>query len=105
MKTGLWYERNLQQIFENKVYFKTEDYQNNVGRSERTNAVIEPRLSLQWYVDMKSLADPALSSVMNDEIEFFPKTQKYLSSLDGEYQRLVHLQTVVVGPQDTSLLL
>ena len=55
---------------------KTEDYQNNVGRSERTNAVIEPRLSLQWYVDMKSLADPALSSVMNDEIEFFPKTQK-----------------------------
>lgn len=55
---------------------KTEDYQNNVGRSERTNCVIEPRLSLQWYVDMKSLAAPALESVMEDVIEFFPKNQK-----------------------------
>jgi len=55
---------------------KVEDYQNNVGRSERTNSVIEPRLSLQWYVDMKSIAAPALEAVMNDEVEFFPKNQK-----------------------------
>jgi valyl-tRNA synthetase len=55
---------------------KIEDYQNNVGRSERTNAVIEPRLSLQWYVDMKALAGPALVAVMNDDVEFFPKNQK-----------------------------
>lgn len=55
---------------------KVEDYQNNVGRSERTNAVVEPRLSLQWYVDMKSLAEPALEAVMKDEVEFFPKNQK-----------------------------
>ncbi len=55
---------------------KIEDYQNNVGRSERTNSVVEPRLSLQWYVDMKSLADPALEAVMKDEVEFFPKNQK-----------------------------
>lgn len=55
---------------------KVEDYQNNVGRSERTNAVVEPRLSLQWYVDMKSLAEPALEAVMTDEVEFFPKNQK-----------------------------
>ncbi len=54
----------------------TEDYQNNVGRSERTNAVVEPRLSLQWYVDMKSIAAPALEAVMSDEVEFFPKNQK-----------------------------
>jgi valyl-tRNA synthetase len=53
-----------------------EDYQNNVGRSERTNCVVEPRLSLQWYVDMKSLAGPALDAVMSDEVEFFPKNQK-----------------------------
>lgn len=55
---------------------KVEDYQNNVGRSERTNSVVEPRLSLQWYVDMKALAEPALEAVMKDEVEFFPKNQK-----------------------------
>lgn len=55
---------------------KIEDYQNSVGRSERTNCVIEPRLSMQWYVDMKSLAGPALDAVMKDEVEFFPKNQK-----------------------------
>ncbi len=55
---------------------KVEDYLHSVGRSERTQAVVEPRLSLQWYVDMKSLAEPALKAVMTDEIEFFPKQQK-----------------------------
>lgn len=55
---------------------KVEDYTHSVGRSERTNAVVEPRLSLQWYVNMKSLAEPALNSVMEDDIEFFPKRQK-----------------------------
>ena len=55
---------------------KIEDYHHSVGRSERTNAVIEPRLSLQWYVDMKSIAKPALEAVMTDDIEFFPKQQK-----------------------------
>jgi valyl-tRNA synthetase len=55
---------------------KIEDYQNNVGRSERTNAVVEPRLSLQWYVDMKSIAAPALNAVETDDIAFFPKNQK-----------------------------
>ncbi len=53
-----------------------EEYKNNVGRSERTNCIIEPRLSLQWYVDMKSLAQPALEAVMTDDVEFFPKNQK-----------------------------
>lgn len=55
---------------------KVEDYLHSVGRSERTNAVVEPRLSLQWYVDMKALAAPALEAVMSDDIEFFPKQQK-----------------------------
>jgi valyl-tRNA synthetase len=55
---------------------KTENYQNNVGRSERTNAVVEPRLSLQWYVDMQSIVKPALDNVLNDTVSFFPKNQK-----------------------------
>lgn len=55
-----------------------ENYNHSVGRSERTKSVVEPKLSLQWYVDMKSLAAPALDAVMKDEVEFFPKNQKNL---------------------------
>ena len=51
---------------------KTEDYINNVGCSERTNAVIEPKLSLQWFVKMSDLAKPALEVVMSDRIKFHP---------------------------------
>ena len=53
-----------------------EPYQSSIGRSERTGAVVEPKLSLQWYVDMKKIAAPALEAVMSDEIEFFPKKYK-----------------------------
>jgi len=51
---------------------KTEEHLNKVGYSERTDVVIEPRLSLQWFVDMKDLSKPALENVMNDTIRFFP---------------------------------
>jgi valyl-tRNA synthetase len=51
---------------------KTEDLINKVGFSERSDAVVEPRLSLQWFVDMKELSKPALDHVMNDDIRFFP---------------------------------
>ena len=57
---------------------EAEDYQNNVGRSERTRAIVEPRLSLQWYVDMNKLVGPALDAVEKDVVEFFPKNQKNL---------------------------
>ena len=55
---------------------KIEPYRHSVGRSERTNVIVEPRLSLQWYVRMAELAKPALDAVMEDEVEFFPKKQK-----------------------------
>ncbi|MCF8380444.1 MAG: valine--tRNA ligase [Bacteroidales bacterium] len=51
---------------------KIEDYINKVGFSERTDAVIEPKLSLQWFLNMKELAKPALENVMNDSIKLFP---------------------------------
>lgn len=54
----------------------TEDLIHNVGRSERTRVVVEPRLSLQWFVDMKAIADPALRAVMDGEIEFYPDNLK-----------------------------
>ncbi|MGB3085324.1 MAG: class I tRNA ligase family protein, partial [Saprospiraceae bacterium] len=55
------------------VLIKIEPYMTSIGRSERTNAVVEPRLSLQWYVKMDSLAEPALKAVMNEEIQFIPE--------------------------------
>ncbi len=51
---------------------KTEEYQNKVGFSERTNAVIEPKLSMQWFCKMKEFSKPALEHVMNDDIQFHP---------------------------------
>lgn len=69
--------KNIVRELEEKGFLvKVEDYDNQVGRSERTDAVVEPRLSLQWYVDMKALAAPALEAVMQDEVEFFPKNMK-----------------------------
>lgn len=57
---------------------KTEDYTSEVGYSERTDAVVEPRLSLQWWVDMKKISGPALDVVMNDDIKFYPAKFKNL---------------------------
>lgn len=51
---------------------KIEDYTNNVGFSERTDAVIEPKLSVQWFVKMDTITKPALENVMNDNIKFHP---------------------------------
>ena len=51
---------------------KIEDYENKVGHSERTNAVIEPKLSMQWFLKMDKLTPPALNAVMDDDIRFYP---------------------------------
>ena len=57
---------------------KVEDYVNKVGHSERTDAVIEPKLSTQWFVRMDELAKPALKGVEEDEIKFVPAKFKNL---------------------------
>ncbi|WP_346862115.1 valine--tRNA ligase [uncultured Draconibacterium sp.] len=51
---------------------KVEDYTNKVGFSERTDVVIEPKLSAQWFLKMEELVKPALENVMNDNIQFHP---------------------------------
>jgi valyl-tRNA synthetase len=51
---------------------KTEDYTSEVGHSERTDAVVEPRLSLQWWIDMKKIYKPALDAVINADVNFHP---------------------------------
>lgn len=55
---------------------KVEPYTNKVGFSERTNAVIEPKLSMQWFLKMEDLAKPALEHVMDDTIKFHPASNK-----------------------------
>ncbi len=51
---------------------RVEDYVNKVGFSERTDAVIEPKLSMQWFLQMKELSKPALESVMKGEVQLHP---------------------------------
>lgn len=51
---------------------KVEDYLNSVGFSERTNAIVEPRLSMQWFMKMEELSKPALDHVLNGDIKFYP---------------------------------
>ena len=63
-------------LTEKGYLIKEEELEHNVGRSERTNVIVEPRLSLQWYVNMPELAKRAHEAVMTDEVEFFPKKQK-----------------------------
>lgn len=60
------------ELYDKGYLVKTEDHINKVGFSERTNAVIEPKLSLQWFVDMKEISKPALDNVMNGTIHFHP---------------------------------
>ncbi len=55
---------------------KVEPYTNNVGFSERTGAAIEPKLSMQWFLSMKELAEPATKAVMEDTIKFVPTKYK-----------------------------
>lgn len=58
------------------ILAKVEDMKNKVGFSERTDAVIEPKLSLQWFLNMKEMAKPALEHVMDGTIKFYPENTK-----------------------------
>jgi valyl-tRNA synthetase len=60
------------ELEEKGFLLKTEEYTSEVGFSERTDVVVEPRLSLQWWLSMKEIATPALKAVMEEEIQFFP---------------------------------
>ncbi len=62
------------ELQENGHLVKTENYINKVGTSERTKAVIEPRLSDQWFLKMEDLVKPAIKAVLQDgDVKLFPK--------------------------------
>ena len=69
----------VKKLKEEGLLFKQENYSHNVGYSERTDAVVEPRISTQWFMDMQLFMKnnpEVLSSVMNDEIKFYPSKLK-----------------------------
>ncbi len=55
---------------------KVEPYTNNVGYSERTGVAIEPKLSMQWFMSMSEIAEPATKAVLEDSIKFIPAKYK-----------------------------
>ena len=62
------------ELKEKGILVKTEQHLNKVGTSERTKAVIEPRLSDQWFLKMEDLVKPAINGVLDtDDVKFFPK--------------------------------
>ncbi len=66
----------INDLEKNGQLIKTEEITNKVGYSERTEAIIEPRLSLQWFCRMDEMAAPALENVINNEIQFHPNKFK-----------------------------
>ncbi len=54
----------------------TEDFVTRIGRSERTNTVVEPKLSLQWFINMKDISRKAHAAVMEDDVLLFPSKFK-----------------------------
>ncbi|MDR2009577.1 MAG: valine--tRNA ligase [Bacteroidales bacterium] len=69
-------ELSVEELKKLDLILKIEDYQNKVGRSERTNSVIEPKLSLQWFLKMEQLSKPALEAVENGNVNLIPSKFK-----------------------------
>jgi len=69
----------ISEELKNKGYLvKTENLINKVGYSERTDAAIEPKLSMQWFMKMADLAKPALEVVLDEQVKFYP--QKFINT-------------------------
>ena len=67
----------VKELKKKEILDKSEAYKHNVGRSERTNAIIEPKISRQWFLKMDEISKPAIKNVLkNENIKFFPKKFK-----------------------------
>ncbi len=65
-------ELSVNLLTEQGLLLKVENYRNKIGRSERTNSIIEPKLSMQWFLNMKEISKPALDAVTNSDINIYP---------------------------------
>ena len=76
-----------------------------VPHGDRSNVVIEPFLTDQWYVNAKELAKPAIAAVREGKTNFVPKNwENDLFQLDGEHPALVHLAPALVGPSNSGVV-
>lgn len=66
----------MKELRELGLLVKEVPYINNIGYSERTNSIIEPKLSTQWFCKMNELAKPAINVVTNNQIKFYPDKYK-----------------------------
>ena len=75
-----------------------KDHTLSLGKCDRCGTVVEPRLSEQWFIKIKPLAERAIAAVESGEITIVPENYQHdLSELDEQHPRLVHLAAVVVG--------
>ena len=72
-------KKAIEKLREDGLLFKEEEYQTRLGFSQRTNAVVEPRISTQWFVKMRELADKALTAVTGGEVKIHPE-ERFLAT-------------------------
>jgi valyl-tRNA synthetase len=72
-------KRSIEQLKDEDLLIKEEEYQTRLGFSQRTNAVVEPRISTQWFVKMRELADDALGEVVNGNVKIHPE-ERFLAT-------------------------
>ena len=84
---------------------RIEDHLLTVPRGDRSNAVVEPWLTDQWFVKIAPLAEPAIRAVEQGDVVFVPKQlRKHVLRLDARHQGLVHQPPAVVGAPDSGLV-
>lgn len=72
-------KKAIEQLREEGLLIKEEEYQTRLGFSQRTSAVVEPRISTQWFVRMRELADKALNAVVSGEVQIHPE-ERFLNT-------------------------
>jgi valyl-tRNA synthetase len=72
-------EKAIEKLREEGLLIKEEEYQTRLGFSQRTHAVVEPRISTQWFVKMRELADKALNAVTSGEVKIHPE-ERFLAT-------------------------
>ena len=72
-------KKAIEKLREDGLLFKEEEYQTRLGFSQRTNAVVEPRISTQWFVKMRGLADKALEAVTGGDVKIHPE-ERFLAT-------------------------
>jgi valyl-tRNA synthetase len=72
-------KKAIEKLRELDLLVKEEEYQTRLGFSQRTNAVVEPRISTQWFVKMKDLAGEALEAVTSGDVKIHPE-ERFLAT-------------------------